>query len=258
MFSSISLAGLCDSFLNSVGQQHLWLIHGNLQRPEVWNQFNICQSEKYIVHKENLWLTEANDFESWAEAFCNKVKPYSTSTNKHHLIAYSLGGRLSFYAVLQNPELWSTVTIIAADTGLRTKEARKKQLAWDTKWAQKFLSEDWNSLVKEWNALAIFQNRANQNLVREEDFSREAIAKLFVQFSKAKQVDVLPLLTQKQLPPISYITGREDSKYCEKGQAIAEANSNISHRIIENAAHRVPWENSEAFEALLEEILNQV
>ncbi len=235
--------------------KHLWFIHGNLQQPNVWNTFSLTHSPDYIVHKENLWLSQAKEFNSWAKEFCTKVSSYSPSKNQHHLIAYSLGGRLGFHALIQHPELWTTATIIASDTGLESKASKEKQLAWDRNWAEKFLKEDWESLISEWNKLAIFQGRPNPRSPKEEDFSREAIAKLFIQFSKGKQDNLLPLLTNKQLPPIHYITGIEDLKYCQKAKDLEDTNEAIQHHIIDNAGHRVPWENPEAFEKLLKNIL---
>lgn len=237
-------------------KQHLWLIHGNLQQPTVWDALTIDLKDDFVIHKENLWETKQTDFWSWATAFCNDVSNYS-SEDKHHLIGYSLGGRLGMHALLHKPELWQSAMTIASDTGLSNTAAREKQLAWDRTWGKRFLTENWESLLTEWNQLGVFQGFENPNSPQERDFSREAIAACFENFSKGNQDDLLPMLKGLKTPNILYVTGSVDTKYRNKGKALASACEVIEHRIIENTAHRVPWENSKAFKELLHEHLQE-
>jgi len=235
-------------------KQHLWFIHGNLQQPTVWNPLTIELEKTYVIHRENLWNSKQTDFWSWAEHFCNKVAKYSSDT-KHHLIGYSLGGRLGLHAILHNPELWQSAMIIASDTGLAKEEDRVKQLAWDEAWAKRFLSEDWDNLLTEWNRLSVFQGIENPNPPLEHEFSRQAITECFIKFSKGKQEDLMQELSNLNKPPICYVTGTKDKKYSDKGRALALACKIIEHIQIENAGHRVPWENVEGFKKVLGEHL---
>ena len=235
-------------------KQHLWFIHGNLQQPTVWDTLSEHLEADYEIHKVNLWTAKQSTFWSWAEDFCNIVTNVGAQQN-HHLIGYSLGGRLGLHALLHNPKLWQSAIIIAADTGLSNALTKEKQLAWDTGWAERFLSEDWQHLIDEWNKLSVFKGFENPNPPLEKDFSREAIAECFVKFSKGHQDDLLSALRALREVNISYITGRQDIKYSEKGKTLAQTCSAINHQIIADAGHRVPWENPEAFKVLLSELL---
>ena len=198
-------------------QQHLWLIHGNLQTPAVWDDFKGLQQPNFCIHKVNLWDTAAEDFWSWAKTFTDQVHNQQVHNQQvqnqanakecsHHLIGYSLGGRLAlhalYYATSHVPELWSSVTITAADTGLSNKVAKSQQLDWDTKWANKFLTEDWDTLLSEWNDLAVFCGREAKHSLENGKVARAKIAKLFVTFSKGKQAVSYTHLT---LPTTPYV-----------------------------------------------------
>ena len=75
----------------------------------------------------------------------------------------------------------------------------------------------------------------------------EKIGLFFDVFSKARQLNMLPMLSKLITPPLLYISGCDDIKYTKVGQELAANCRQIHHEIIPNAGHRVPWENQDAF-----------
>lgn len=223
---------------------HLWCLHGNLQKASVW-QFLDHQLDNTKLELVDLWQSQASGFWDWAEQFCETVA--ASETAKHVLLGYSLGGRLALHALLKQPELWHAAVIVAADSGLSSAAERDKRLTWDQAWAERFLQDDWQTLLRDWDAQAVFANYPSETLRVETDFSRQAIASLFDLFSKGRQDDLLPQLKTLSKPKLLYLSGEDDNKYTAVGADLAHICPALSHRIIPNAGHRVPWENQAAF-----------
>ncbi|MEM8604956.1 MAG: hypothetical protein AAGF24_14115, partial [Cyanobacteria bacterium P01_H01_bin.121] len=91
----------------------------------------------------------------------------------------------------------------------------------------------------------------------EQEFNRAKICELFSIFSKGRQANLMPALSQLSHPPILFISGAEDLTYSALGQILEQHCSNITHAIIPQAAHRVPWENPQKFIHATQAFLNQ-
>ncbi|WP_299490131.1 alpha/beta fold hydrolase [Acaryochloris sp. IP29b_bin.137] len=238
----------------------LWMIHGNLQTPKVWHPLQTqlsqiaCPEHSLSIVLEDLWASPGVSLQDWATLFCQRVQ--AQNIKSRFLLGYSLGGRLAFHALLHRSELWQGAIIVSADPGLESECDRKLCLAKDQKWSHKFLHEPWDDLLQEWNALPVFCGRKPTYPVLEADFSRTQIAEVFQKFSKGHQSDLLPHL-QKLKFPILYISGEEDTKYCQIGQTLADDCDNLTHLKIANAGHRVPWENPEVFFLTVHQFLEQ-
>lgn len=236
----------------------LWMIHGNLQTPKVWQGLpaqllQACWPDLVLaVFREDLWTTPAQSLLEWATFFCERVQFHKIQPR--FLLGYSLGGRLAFHALIQRPDLWRGAIIISADPGLSSKVARQQCLVKDIAWGNQFLQENWDDLLKRWNALPIFCDRPPPYPALEQEFSRTQIAQVFQNFSKGHQADLLPQLQQLQTP-ILFLSGEEDQRYCQIGQTLAQHCPTFSHHTIPNAGHRVPWDNPEAFVSIVQQFL---
>ncbi len=232
----------------------LWCIHGNLQLPEVWDSFqsaltirdNAGQTIATTVIKENLWLSLAGNIAQWTTTFCNYVRE-STSETKPYLLGYSLGGRLALHAAIRSPDIFKGVIIVSADPGLKNDCDRDVQLAKDIDWGLRFISEPWDKLIEGWDNQAIFKNSMNVAIRNESDYSREKIALMFDVYSKGRQDDLILELSKLEGPPILYVSGSRDEKYCEIGNELSQKCPSVSHKVIEIAGHRVPWDNPGRF-----------
>ena len=227
----------------------LWCIHGNLQTPEVWEPFEgrfQFEGQTVTLEKENLWEKVDLGFEKWSNQFCQKV---AEENNGEHglLMGYSLGGRLALHTYLEQPEFWKGVVIIAADTGTSDQDAKRKQLEADQSWGKKFVSKDLESCFAEWDELPVFGGIPNSAPRDLGQFDPEQIQACFDNYSKGRQEDLLPALRRVQSPPLFYLSGEKDLKYTNIGQMLQSECPVVQHKVIENAGHRVPWENPDGF-----------
>lgn len=231
--------------MTSHAQPPAYLIHGNLQTPAVWEPLLPALS----LHKPtliDLAQSQAPSLQAWAEAFCQRVRTES-SGRPALLIAYSLGGRLALHALLHAPDLWAGAILCGAHPGSDDPRQREAWLAHDRRWAERFLTEPWGTLITEWDAQAVFGGIPNPCPPRECDFHREAIARQFENYSKGHQQALTPRLAQSTLPPVLTLSGEYDHTYTRLGQQLAAAHPNIQHQTLPLAHHRAPWEAPQAF-----------
>jgi pimeloyl-ACP methyl ester carboxylesterase len=87
---------------------------------------------------------------------------------------------------------------------------------------------------------------------------RELVERLFDLFSKGRQEDLLPQLAGIKKPPILFVSGEEDLRYRRVGKSLSAACPAIEHVTIAGAAHRVPWDNSEVFENVVQKFINRI
>ena len=232
----------------------LHCVHGNLQTKRVWkpfeDRFDSLGAEVSLVC-EDLLEEQALGFKEWSEGFCKRVERDSQG-EKTFLLGYSLGGRLALHACLAQPNLWSGVIVVSADPGSCGPDEKKLQLEKDGEWAERFRSEPMESLLVEWDDLPVFCSIPNSVPRNLEELDSEKTARLFEVFSKGRQGDLLPELIKLQAPPILYLSGEKDEKYCELGEKLASSCPIVRHQVVPQASHRVPWENPDSF---VEEIL---
>lgn len=160
------------------------------------------------------------------------------------LLGYSMGGRLALQ--LLERERFRCAIIVSA--GLNAPDPER--VARDEAWARRFESDDWSSLMRDWNAQAVFGGHVLER--REENYDRAELARQLREWSPA----VLPPPNLEAIAtPLLWIAGERDAKYV----AIArEAVARLPHAelwIAPNAGHRVPWEQPEAFVARLRAFL---
>jgi 2-succinyl-6-hydroxy-2,4-cyclohexadiene-1-carboxylate synthase len=225
----------------------LWCLHGNLQQPTAWESTltSLWQNPDIQIIPVDLWSTAAHDFWDWTEGFCDRVS--STPSAQNIILGYSLGGRLALHAVLHRPELWKGAIVVSAHPGLPRHQDRQRCLRSDHQWGQRFLIEPWQTLLKAWDCLPVFNGIACTLERQEQNFSRAQIAKLFDRFSKGRQHDLRPRLQTLTSPPILYVSGALDRHYSQIGSQLAQDCEAVEWMAIAEAGHRVPWENPTAF-----------
>lgn len=236
----------------------IWCLHGQLQTPRVWEQFQGkfgSGAAEFDLATPSLWDSAAIDFWSWADEFCNQVE--RSESPVRYLLGYSLGGRLALHALIKRPDLWSGVILIGAQTGLTQEIERRATLARDRRWAERFVSEDWNRLLSEWDAIDIFGGRPAPLRIAAGEISTEHVAWSFDALSAGRQEDLLGRVANlEELPPLLYLAGSEDVNYHRCGSALASRNpKRIAFKTISNSAHRAPWDNPIEFCDVVNEFL---
>ena len=160
------------------------------------------------------------------------------------LLGYSMGGRLALRMLEDTP--MQKAIIVSAGLNAPDEERRAR----DEEWARRFESEDWSSLMHDWNAQPVFGGHALDR--REEDYDRLELARQLREYSPA----VLPPPELERIETqILWIAGARDAKYVDVGKRAVARLPHAELWICPNAGHRVPWEQPEAFVARLREFL---
>jgi len=171
------------------------------------------------------------------------------------LLGYSLGGRIALHALVQNPSFWKAAIIVSTHPGLATRKEKRLRLAHDARWSSRFQKENWESVVKAWNAQPVFGT--NQIDRKESFFSRESLSSGLIGWSLGNQSNFFAQLTSLFLP-ILWITGASDKKFTQIAQKLEFSHSLSSHSVIADAYHRVPWEKTSCFIKKITEFLQQI
>jgi 2-succinyl-6-hydroxy-2,4-cyclohexadiene-1-carboxylate synthase len=160
------------------------------------------------------------------------------------LLGYSMGGRRALQ--LLERERYDRAVIVSA--GLNAPEDARR--ARDETWARRFESEEWSSLMRDWNAQPVFGGHVVQR--REEDYDRRELARQLREWSPA----VLPPPQLESIAtPVLWVAGERDAKYVEVARRAVARVPHAELWICPNAGHRVPWEQPQAFVSRLREFL---
>lgn len=152
------------------------------------------------------------------------------------LLGYSMGGRLA----LQLLEQQRFRAAIVVSAGLNAPDEERRQR--DDAWARRFESEEWSSLMRDWNAQPVFGGHTLPR--REEDYDRAELARQLRESSPA----VLPPPKLESIEtPLLWIAGERDAKYVEIARRAVERLPRAELWICPDAGHRVPWEQPDAF-----------
>jgi 2-succinyl-6-hydroxy-2,4-cyclohexadiene-1-carboxylate synthase len=159
------------------------------------------------------------------------------------LLGYSLGGRLALYALLAGAR-YSRTIFVSTGLGVEGDDARAARRAADEAWAQRFESEDFDSVMAAWNAQPVL---AGPSLARtRDDYDPRALR----EWSSGALPPVASRLHELTIPTL-WIAGARDTKYVgEVHRAVSFART-ARLAIVGDAGHRVPWERPQELIALL-------
>jgi len=159
------------------------------------------------------------------------------------LLGYSLGGRLALQALLAGAN-YKRAILVSTGLGIESEVARAARRASDEAWAQRFESEDFESVLADWNAQPVL---AGPVLSRaRDDYDPRALR----EWSSGALPPVASRLHELNIPTL-WIAGARDTKYVAEAKKAATLTANARVVIVENAGHRVPWEQPAEFMATL-------
>jgi 2-succinyl-6-hydroxy-2,4-cyclohexadiene-1-carboxylate synthase len=158
------------------------------------------------------------------------------------LLGYSLGGRLALQALL-NGAIYKRAILVSTGLGIEDDSARAARRASDEAWAQRFESEDFETVMAAWNAQPVL---AGPSLPRtRDDYDPRALR----EWSSGALPPVASRLHELTIPTL-WIAGARDSKYvAEAHRGASLARGKVA--IVDDAGHRVPWEATGAFVKLM-------
>ena len=159
------------------------------------------------------------------------------------LLGYSLGGRMALHALVGG-STYRRAVIVSANLGIEGDDARAARRRADEHWARRFETQQWETLMHDWNAQPLFGGHATPR--HERDFDRATLAHQLRGLSPA----LLPPMAEKLSSitiPVLWIAGERDSKYIAEAERAVSLLPNAESWICAGSAHRVPWEQPERF-----------
>lgn len=158
------------------------------------------------------------------------------------LLGYSLGGRLALQALLAGAN-YKRAILVSTGLGIEDEELRAARRASDEAWARRFESEDFETVMSDWNAQPVLAGPSLHRTL--DDYDPRALR----EWSSGALPPVASRLHELAIPTL-WIAGARDSKYV--GEAHRGASLGRGQlAIVDDAGHRVPWEATGAFINLL-------
>lgn len=154
------------------------------------------------------------------------------------LLGYSMGGRLALRALIDGAT-YERAVIVSAGITIDAGRAQRDEV-----WARRFESEEWSSLMRAWNAQPVFGGHAMPR--DENDFDRAELARALRTWSPAALSPIAPRLHEIAIP-VLWVVGANDAKYVAESERAMAVLPNAQLFVCEGAAHRVPWEQPDAF-----------
>ncbi len=222
-------------------------LHGFLGSPSDWdfleNRWQFATLCGYAIKPKKC-------FDNWVNDFHNNViqniktmslpnKPLSI------LIGYSLGGRLALHELIANESSYAGAIIVSAHPGLKLKQDAEQRLIQDEAWKNIFQKNQISQALQLWNKQDVFKK--SQCLIKNESaLDKNSLSEILMNFSLGKQENLRPKIKKIKIP-VLWITGQYDTKFTQLGDEVSNLNHNICHKILTQAGHRAPWDNTPAF-----------
>jgi 2-succinyl-6-hydroxy-2,4-cyclohexadiene-1-carboxylate synthase len=164
------------------------------------------------------------------------------------LLGYSLGGRLALHALLAGAH-YDRAIFISTGLGIDDETARAARRVSDEAWAHRIESDDWDTVINAWNAQPVLAGPALPRT--RDDYDPRALR----EWSSATLPPVASRLHELIIPTL-WIAGARDTKYVAEAHRAASLTRNARVAIVENAGHRVPWEQQEALIEIVRAFVN--
>ena len=214
-------------------------LHGNVSSQRSWDVFRdrlvepINPIDLWTLAEKELTLTQAG------------IQIAQEAQQGDLLLGYSLGGRLALHALIANPDIWKAAIIVSAHPGLQTQ--KKARLESDLNWSA-LAERNWSEFLAQWNSLEILNNNPStiEGFIQASKSDQKQISLAFRHWSLGRQMDLRPLLPKIKCP-ILWLTGEDDSTYCQLAREAVSQLSRATHHTIKKAGHRAPWQQPQSF-----------
>ncbi len=225
-------------------------LHGFLGQPSDWDPIIADLQKEFPEHSYLALdyfaqppLSPKVDFDLWTENFINTLGA-EFGDKPIVLVGYSLGGRLILNALRAQSDRFQFAFLISTNPGFLDTQAEEKEKRWqhDQQWAERFLTGDWEQVVREWNAQPVFAGSRNEPERIESQFRRDLLAKALTQWSVSHQPDLRSVLFREQ-KKIGWIVGDLDKKYIQLTKEIFKDCADMTYHICPNSSHRVLVDN---------------
>ena len=240
--TSFRSAGSWDE-ITKIASMKIWAIPGFLGLASDWDHLtlpNLKKVDPFVFP----WSSPAE----WGSSFNHCVQ--KERGNPNLIMGYSLGGRLALHALVDHPDLWDGAVIVSAHTGMACELDKAKRFKNDQRWADRFLHEEWDQMLRDWNAQSVFQPETFHFTRNEMDFNREELAHTLIYASQGLQRDLKASIEALNLPQL-WIVGEYDQRYATLAQGLTLRHPLSCVVVLPGACHRIPWSHPEIYQDLV-------
>lgn len=222
-------------------------LHGFLGKASDWDLLELDDTQGIELNAfplDSMW--------GWAKAFNQFLQEETNNLHYHKkpvLMGYSFGGRLALHALIENPSLYHAGIIVSSHPGLSNQDEKAKRLQSDQEWSERFLVEDWDTLMASWNSREVFVQSSFTFDRREEDYDRQSLADQLRNCSLGTQEDLREKISQLPMP-LFWIVGKRDKLYVDIAKEMNFKNINSRVIVMPECGHRAPWEQPALFRSL--------
>lgn len=206
---------------------HIHCFHGFLGNSKDWDFLNSLESSNVKLLKHDLYSL-LNDDQSMVNI---ELDAKYLDADYNMMLAYSMGGRLGTH-IFDKELKMKEALFLSTGLGLLSEKEFQERKVFDSYWANKFLNDDWSTLIEDWNALDVL--RGSKIARSESDYNRESLSKCFSVWGLAKQKNMREKINQWKRP-VHWWVGSEDHKYIALSKSLNLKNI----KIIENSGHRI-------------------
>lgn len=187
--------------------------------------------------------------EGISQLLLNEAQQKLKNSRTRILIGYSMGGRLAVEVFDKNPEFFDELVLVSAGLGIASDE-KERRLEFDKSWANRFATEPFDTVVKDWNQQPIFLGSKSEPLRQAQDYDTSILKHMLSDWSQAKQINRWDQLDKWQ-KSVRYIVGENDTRYVEFAKNVNTQNSRVKVDIIPGSGHRVIFDAREDFLKIL-------
>jgi 2-succinyl-6-hydroxy-2,4-cyclohexadiene-1-carboxylate synthase len=221
-------------------------IHGFLGAPSDWDQVagQISAKPLFFVDLNSEFEVVDLNFQAWPKAFKNWLKKKKISVPVK-VVGYSMGGRLALPLLDQG--LVQSAILLSSHLGfpeLALKERTERRLE-NQKWSEKFLNDDWEKVIKDWNDQEVFKDSTHEPKRLEQNYNRTKLAAMLTGFSLSDQKDYSQLFKTRK-SQIAYLVGNKDKKYGMLALKFMRDFPAAKIEIIQNSGHRMIFDQPQS------------
>lgn len=139
------------------------------------------------------------------------------------IVGYSLGGRVALHWPQDQWHRIRKMILISVHGGLTDLSDKNTRWQQDEKWAQRFLNDSWEQVVREWNEQDVFKADTVRPNRRSTDYDRATLSAALMNWSLSKQAEQFTKIKSATFS-VSYCYGLEDEKFAKYAHQLQKEN----------------------------------
>jgi 2-succinyl-6-hydroxy-2,4-cyclohexadiene-1-carboxylate synthase len=242
------------------GRTPLYLIHGFLGRPSVWQPFLAELGEHGRVVNQTLpghgpspWLPESESFDAAVEAMAQTLPLAEPAW----IVAYSMGARIGLWLALRYPDLVAGAVLVGCHPGINDDAERAARATDDALSARRLTEHGLQAFVNAWEAQPLFESqRSLPSEVQERHHKRrcdhtvEGVAWALRTLSAGRMTPAWDAVIESHVPLV-FVAGELDQKYRALSEEVSTFASSVRCSVVPGAGHDVLLENPAALAAIV-------